>query len=132
MKNTEEQAYADRNKIIQSLSEIYTSVYYIDLARNHYVELASESSVYSYIGSSGNAQERLNFFCRHMMTPEYTDEMLAFVDLSTLEARMENTRVISKQYLSTVVLSPEQGDRPDWTECRRPADPCRVYDPVHP
>ena len=117
MKNTEEQAYADRNKIIQSLSEIYTSVYYIDLARNHYVELASESSVYSYIGSSGNAQERLNFFCRHMMTPEYTDEMLAFVDLSTLEARMENTRVISKQYLSTVVLSPEQGDRPDWTEC---------------
>lgn len=31
----------DRMQIIQSLSEIYTSVYYIDLAHNHFTELSS-------------------------------------------------------------------------------------------
>lgn len=104
-------------KIVQSLSEIYTSVYYIDLAQNYYMELSSVLQVHSFIGSSGNAQERLNFFCHHMMTPEYTDEMLEFVDLSTLDDRMGQSRLISKEYLSTVMLSSEQGENPDWTQC---------------
>lgn len=111
------QELTERMKIIQSLSEIYTSVYYIDLAEDHYVELSSAENVHSRIGSEGGAQERLNFFCNHMMTAEYTEEMRSFVDLSTLDQRMAGTRIISTQYLSTVVLSPEQGDRPDWTEC---------------
>lgn len=38
--------------IIQSLSKIYTSVYDIDVKQNRYTELASESTIHSYIGSS--------------------------------------------------------------------------------
>ena len=103
--------------IVRSLSEIYTSVYYIDLKENLYTELASESSVHSYIGSSGNAKERLDFFCHNMMTPEYTEEILEFVDLSTLDKRLSNTRIISKQYLSTVIRSSEQNHKPSWSQC---------------
>ncbi len=106
-----------RMKIVQSLSEIYTSVYYIDIINNYYMELASVGSVHSYIGSTGNAQERLDFFCHHMMTPEYTQDMLKFVDLSTLDERMGQRRILSAEYLSTVIISPEQGNEPDWTQC---------------
>ena len=58
-------------KIIQSLSEIYTSVYDIDMATGHFTELSSLESVHSHIGASGNAQERLNYFCLHMIMPDY-------------------------------------------------------------
>ena len=115
--NMPERELADRMRIIQSLSEIYTAVYYIDLAEDRYVELASVSNVRPYIGTTGKAQEKLNFFCRHMMLPAYTEEMLAFVDLSTLDERLSHERIVSKQYQSTVILSPEQGERPDWTQC---------------
>lgn len=111
--NMPERELADRMRIIQSLSEIYTAVYYIDLAEDRYVELASVSNVRPYIGTTGRAQEKLNFFCRHMMLPAYTEEMLAFVDLSTLDERLSHERIVSKQYQSTVILSPEQGERPD-------------------
>ncbi|MGN1038593.1 MAG: hypothetical protein ACI4P0_04285, partial [Mailhella sp.] len=52
----------DRMKIIQSMSEIYSSVYYIDMASGTFSEVSSWSVVHAHIGSSGNAQERLNYF----------------------------------------------------------------------
>lgn len=107
----------NRMQIIQSLSKIYTSVYYIDIPHNYYIELSSVSHVHSHIGSSGNAQEKLNYFCHHMMTSEFKEEMLSFVDLSTLNERLKYTRIISKQYLSTIMLSSKQGNQPDWTQC---------------
>lgn len=105
----------DRMQIIQSMSEIYTSVYYIDLKANIFYELVSLENVHEHIGETGNAQERLNFFCHNMMKPEYTAEMLEFVDLSTLDDRLKNSRIVSKQYLSTVVVSPENNE-PNWTQ----------------
>lgn len=107
----------DRGQIIHALSKIYTSVYYIDMATGRFAELASVAAVESEIGAVGDAQNRLNHFCRYMMTPEFTEEMLAFVDLSTLEQRLGDQRIISRQYLSTVFLNPEQGKGPNWTQC---------------
>ena len=104
----------DRMKIIQSLSEIYTSVYYIDLAENHFTELSSLSDVRAHIGVEGDAQERLKYFCREMISSEFTEEMLTFVDLSTLEERLGNRRIISKQYQSTIITDPKRGN---WGQC---------------
>lgn len=56
--NMPERELADRMRIIQSLSEIYTAVYYIDLAEDRYVELASVSNVRPYIGTTGKAQAK--------------------------------------------------------------------------
>lgn len=107
----------DRMKIIQSMSEIYTSVYYIDMSTGLFSELSSLDTVHTYIGAAGDAQERLNYFCYHMMLPEYTEEMLKFVDLSTLESRLHHSRIVSRQYLSTVKLSFGQKERTAWSEC---------------
>ena len=108
---------SQRMKIIQSMSEIYTSVYYIDMESGQFSELSFLDKVNEHIGAEGDAQERLNYFCHHMMAPEFTDELLAFVDLSTLDRRLGQKRMISKQYLSTLMISPEYGNKPVWTEC---------------
>ena len=104
----------DRMRIIQSLSEIYTSVYYIDLAENRFTELSSSSNVRAHIGTEGDAQERLNYFSRNMISPEFADEILEFVDLSTLEERLGSRRIISKQYQSTVLTNQKRGN---WGQC---------------
>lgn len=107
----------DRMRIIQSMSEIYTSVYYIDLRTGSFMELASADHVHAHIGAAGDAAERLHYFCNHMMVPSYTGEMLKFVDLSTLDQRLGRTKIISRQFLSTVDVSPEPGNKPVWAEC---------------
>ncbi|MGM9585526.1 MAG: response regulator [Faecousia sp.] len=120
LENTREQSLreqADRMHIIHSLSEIYTSVYDINLPENHFEEISSIDDVHDHIGASGNAQEQLNYFSRHMMTPEFTEEMLRFVDLTTLDQRLEDTRIISKQYLSTARIHPGQMAEPNWAQC---------------
>ena len=110
-------ALLDRMKIIQSMSEIYTSAYYIDLCDGSFLELASEERVHARIGASGDAAERLRYFCHNMVVPSFTDELLEFVDLSTLEERLSGSRIISRQYLSTVGASRETDGRPAWSEC---------------
>ena len=107
----------DRIKIIQSMSEIYTAAYYIDLTTGHFTELSSVDEVHTRIGTSGNAQRQLDYFCRHMVIPEYTDELLAFVDLSTLNERMQPTRIISKQYLSSLFTADEAEGAATWRQC---------------
>ena len=116
-RETVQREHVDRARIIQAMSKIYTSVYYIDLKTGLFSELASIDAVKSEIGAEGDAQNRLNYFCRNMMMPEFTREMLEFVDLSTLEERLGDRRIISRQYLSTVFVSPEQGGEPNWTQC---------------
>ena len=112
-----EKELVDRTKIIQSLSEIYTAVYYIDLFKNHFVELSAVGGVRSHIGYSGYAQERLNYFCRNMVTPDCTEELLEFVDLATLEGRLAGSRIVSHQYRTTLFANPVTGIRETWGQC---------------
>lgn len=52
-----------------------------------------------------------------MITSEFTDELLAFVDLSTLDERLGSRRIISKQYQSTLLISPETRNTASWGQC---------------
>ena len=107
----------DRARIIQAMSGIYTSAYCVDLKTGRFTELSSMDAVKAEIGAEGDAQDRLNYFCHNMMVPAFTREMLEFTDLTTLEERLGDSRIISRQYLSTVELGPEQGGEPCWTQC---------------
>ena len=108
-------ALMDRIQVIQSLGEIYTSLYYIDLSTGLFTELSSVADVHAHIGASGNARDRLTYFCRNMVAPEHQEQMLAFVELSTLHERMAHTRIVSKQYMSTLFTDPGIGGT--WREC---------------
>ena len=111
-----DRALLNRTRIIQSLGEIYTSLYYIDLAAGSFEELSSIADVHARIGASGDAQERFDFFCRNMVAPEYLEEMLAFTDLKTLDVRMQSARIVSMQYRSTLLTHDGKGDT-IWREC---------------
>ena len=115
-RETEQREPADTARIIQAMSKIYTSAYYIDLKTGLFTELSSLDVVKAEIGTEGDAQDRLNYFCRNMMVPAFTQEMLEFTDLTTLEERLGDGRIISRQYLSTVELGPEQGGEPCWVQ----------------
>lgn len=108
-------ALMDRIQVIQSLGEIYTSLYYIDLSTGLFTELSSVADVHAHIGASGKARDRLTYFCRNMVAPEHQEQMLAFVELSTLHERMAHTRIVSKQYMSTLFADPGTGRT--WREC---------------
>ena len=69
--------------------------------------MSSVDAVKAEIGAEGDAQNRLNYFCHYMMMPAFTREMLEFTDLTTLEERLGDGRIISRQYLSTVGLGTE-------------------------
>ena len=113
MDNSANRAQLDRMRIFQLLSEVYTSVYYIDIEANSFSELFSVTDVRTHIGASGDAQERLNYFCRSMVQPEFTDALLAFVNLSTLEKRLVQNWIVSTRYRSTV-LGDGEGN---WRQC---------------
>ena len=106
-----------RIRVIQALGEIYTSMYYIDLATGHFVELSTVTSVHQHIGAKGDARDRLTYFCRHLVVPECREEMLEFVDLSTLDQRLKHTRIITRQYRSTLFSAPEPEDGTTWRQC---------------
>ena len=108
-------ALMDRTRVIQALGEIYTSLYYIDLSTGTFTELSSITDVHAHIGASGDAQDRLTYFSHHMVAPEHREEVLAFTELSTLETRMEHTRIVSMQYRSTLFTDPKTGWT--WREC---------------
>lgn len=110
-------ALIERMKIIQSMSEIYTSVYYIDLADNSFVEITSLNNVHNQIGASGIAQERLDYFCKNMMTEEYTNELLDFVNLKTLGERLSGEKIISREFLCTVPRDDISIETPYWAQC---------------
>ena len=115
--NSANRAQLDRMRIFQLLSEVYTSVYYIDIETNSFSELFSVNDVRAHIGASGDAQERLNYFCRSMVQPEFTDALLAFVDLSTLEKRLVQNWIVSTRYRSTVLDSEEADGERNWRQC---------------
>ena len=107
----------DSGRLIHALGRIYTSIYDIDMATGQFVEISSVPAARGMVGTAGDAAEGLRCFCQRMVTPEFTREMLEFVDLSTLEKRLGDQRILSRQYLSTMRSDPERGNGPCWAQC---------------
>ncbi|MGN0078209.1 MAG: hybrid sensor histidine kinase/response regulator [Coriobacteriales bacterium] len=100
---------------LRALSKIYSSLYYIDVPANRFTEIGSLSAVQEHIGASGNAQDRLDYFARNMVTPPYVEDTFAFVQLATLGERLANQRIDSHQYESALLLGP--GGTHNWSQC---------------
>ena len=98
-----------------ALSKIYSSLYYVDVPANRFTELSSLSEVSEHIGTSGNAQERLDYFARNLVSPSCVDDTLAFVQLSTLDDRLAGQRSDSHLYESALLLGP--GGTRNWSRC---------------
>ncbi|MGM9579965.1 MAG: hybrid sensor histidine kinase/response regulator [Anaerovibrio sp.] len=107
-------------KIIQSMSKVYTSVYYIDILNDSFMELASIPEVRQIIGVSGKAQDTINLLPEKLAMPEFAKDLQFFVDLGTLENRFQHTRIVSHQYIGRVFWPdrmPDKGMNTEWVQC---------------
>lgn len=90
--------------MFRSLGNIYTTLYYIDLKTDDYIELVSLPQPHSLFGKSGqNATHRMKIFCEKFVVEVFREEMLKFTDLQTIGKRLVARNMISMQFLSSAV-----------------------------
>lgn len=88
------------NEIISAISKIYFAIYRIDLRKDFYEEVSSDSEVHSLTGTYGKASERMKQLCEKFVAPEYSDRVMEFFDIMTLKERMKEEETIAIEYLA--------------------------------
>mgnify|MGYP000925673390 CR=1 FL=1 len=85
------------NEIISAIGRLYFS---IDLARDFYEEISSDSSVHRLTGHEGRAQQKMNKLCSGLVDRDYQSAVKRFFDLSTVAERLADTDTIEMEYLA--------------------------------
>ena len=88
-------------RLIKSLGSIYTSIYDIDLTTGRYQELSSFDLVHERIGKEGDTKQGFEYFVSNMVEPPFASAMKNFVNLDTINERMEGKKKI---YLEIYIL----------------------------
>lgn len=89
--------------IVSSMAGIYFCSYYVDMSDKSFVQIENRiEENNSFIGAKGDAIETLDKMCKHLILPEYRKEVQEFVDLDTLDERLnEKKYYISCEFEST-------------------------------
>lgn len=86
------------NEIISSVSRLYFSIYRIDIEKDFYEEISSNSRIHRLTGHEGKAQRKLNKLCDSIVTKEFCASVRQFFNLSTLAERLADTDTIEMDY----------------------------------
>ena len=89
------------NEILSAISKIYHSIFRIDLEKDVYEEISSDSEVHRLTGRQGCASKELVEVCNTFVVPEYRDKIMTFFDLSTVADRLQNDDTVATEYLAT-------------------------------
>ncbi|MCQ2097645.1 MAG: response regulator [Fibrobacter sp.] len=94
---------ATQMSMFKSLGNIYSSLYYIDLKTDSYVELASLPEARTFLGNSGgDAVLRMRSYCESLVADSFREQLLEFSDLQTADERLKKQNLISMQFLANV------------------------------
>lgn len=104
-------------RLIKSLGSIYTSIYDIDLTTGRYQELSSFDLVHERIGKEGDTKQGFEYFVSNMVEPSFVPAMKNFVNLDTINERMEGKKKIYLEYLSPAFLNKTDKKEEQWTRC---------------
>ena len=104
-------------RLIKSLGSIYTSIYDIDLTTGRYQELSSFDLVHERIGKEGDTKQGFEYFVSNMVEPSFASAMKNFVNLDTINERMEGKKKIYLEYLSPAFLNKTDKKEEQWTRC---------------
>lgn len=88
------------NEIISAIGKIYWLIYRLDIQADRYEEVSCGDTLHSLTGKNGKTSRRFGKAGLKMIAPEYRGIMQTFLDISTLEERLEKTETISQEYLS--------------------------------
>lgn len=89
------------NEIINAISKIYTLIYRIDLSRNFMEEVSNEDEIHRLSGNVGKATEILEDGILRLVDADSREAMNEFLDLSTLQERMQTEENIRMEYRGT-------------------------------
>ena len=107
----------EEDRLIKSLGGIYTSIYDIDLTTGRYHELSSFDLVQERIGKEGDIKSGFEYFVSHMVVSSFIPGMREFLDLDTVQERLEGKKKIYFEYLSPAFLSKTDTKEEQWTRC---------------
>lgn len=88
--------------IVSSMAGIYFCSYYVDMTNRTFVQIENRIEANDeFIGKSGDAAETLDRMCKHLVLPEYRNEVKIFTDLNTIDERLSKKQYyISLQFES--------------------------------
>ncbi|MBQ9384698.1 MAG: response regulator [Ruminiclostridium sp.] len=88
---------------VSSISNIYMTVHEVDIINDTFTEIKSDIDVVNdVIGQTrDHAQEVMNKVMSKVTDPAFKDEILKFVNLSTLAKRMRKTDTITVEYMNS-------------------------------
>ncbi len=91
------------SKRLSATADIYISMYEANLKDDTFIEIYNNrESVRAAVGGAGeSASDCLKRIYTEYADPECREQMLAFVDLHTLNERMQDARTITYEFLST-------------------------------
>lgn len=86
------------NEIISAIGKTYQYISRIDLRTNRFEEISSSGETHRLTGVQGDAHESILRKCRKNVADEYQEELLKFLDLSTLPERLKEEEMIATEY----------------------------------
>ena len=88
----------ESNAVLKALASIYTGTFLINLETDSYTEISAIGAILSILDGIPSAQQALNVAMHKTVYPDQIDEMIAFVDLSTLSSRMKKEKSLDIEY----------------------------------
>ena len=102
--------------IIQSLSTIYSAVFYVEVKGDRFEMIRFDTEISENalgLGQSGKSSVSAEHFANEFVLPAFANDFLAFTDLSTLPARLVGKHSLSLELQADV----KKDGRPMWLEC---------------
>lgn len=84
--------------IINSLGDIYFSVAYVDIQRNHYSRINAKGYIAEIVDHEGIASATFEEVIKMCVYKKYANQVREFTDLSTLHDRMNKNNVIYTEF----------------------------------
>lgn len=89
--------------IVKTISKTFNAIYYIDLRDYSFVDLGTNlQGVQEIIGVKGDARSSFELMYKHLVLPEFVDEIREFTNLENINERLKNRTWISKQFYGPI------------------------------
>lgn len=87
--------------IIDSLSNVFFALYYIDIEENTFQEIFSPDGRNHTYGEKDNARSRLKAVTDQWVSDDFRPAMSIFTDIDTINERLGESRIITQEYIAT-------------------------------
>lgn len=87
-------------KMIEAIAGIYVSMHVLNIQDNTQIEFQSNADVRKFLNKEDNADRQMRHMATELTETAYVEDVLAFTDIHTLNERMKDVNIISKEFLA--------------------------------